>query len=236
MKWNKVKNMLSKAAVTSFIVMASVGLTGCSMKFTGDLSPETKKEVTSSVKEEVSSLVSDINEKESLKTKESVSSATDKVKDAAEDIASKNDLSFEEASLVRVVDGDTIVVNINSQDYKVRLIGINTPESVAPKEYLEKKGTTNSEEGIKASDYTKTLLSGVDTVYLEKDVSETDRYGRLLRYVWIETPDEINTDTIAEDMVNGILLTSGAEKAAQPATYEPDTKYADEFEEIYQNY
>lgn len=141
---------------------------------------------------------------------------------------------FETASLVRVVDGDTIVVSINQEEYKVRMIGIDTPESVASKAYLEKTGKENTEEGIKASDYTKLLLEGVDTVYLQKDKSDTDRYGRLLRYVWISVPeDEYNTQEVAEKMVNGMLL---AEKVAEPASYKPDTSYADIFEDIYMNY
>lgn len=140
--------------------------------------------------------------------------------------------TFIEAKLSRVVDGDTIVVEINQEEYKVRLIGIDTPESVAGQEYLDRTGKENSQAGIDASEYTKNILANIDTVYLEKDVSDTDRYDRLLRYVWIEKPNEINIDTISTQMLNGILLKDGI---AQIATYQPDVKYVDIFKEINQN-
>lgn len=171
-----------------------------------------------------------------FKDEKSVADAVNTVRKEGHKIAEINGIKFQEATLVRVVDGDTIVVNIDDEDYKVRMIGINTPESVASADYLEKKGTTNSAEGFKASDVTKALLEDVDTVYLQKDVSNTDRFGRLLRYVWLEVPEEITTDTIANEMVNGILLTAAAEKVAEPASYSPDTEYEDEFEDIYENY
>lgn len=72
-----------------------------------------------------------------------------------------------EATVVRVIDGDTIEVDIGGSLYKVRYIGIDTPEIGQPSG--EEAATVNAE-----------LVSG-KTVYLEKDVSETDRYGRLLR-------------------------------------------------------
>ena len=139
---------------------------------------------------------------------------------------------FVEAQLIRVVDGDTIVVEINEKEYKVRLIGIDTPESVASQEYLDKIGKENTQTGIDASNYTKKILENVTTIYLEKDVSDTDKYNRLLRYVWIEKPNDINIDTISTQMLNGILLKNGI---AQIATYQPDVKYVEIFKELNQN-
>lgn len=139
---------------------------------------------------------------------------------------------FVEAKLLRVVDGDTIVVEINEKEYKVRLIGIDTPESVASQEYLDKTGKENTQTGIDASNYTKKILENVSTIYLEKDVSDTDKYNRLLRYVWIEKPNDINIDTISTQMLNGILLKNGI---AQIATYQPDVKYVEIFKELNQN-
>jgi endonuclease YncB( thermonuclease family) len=96
-----------------------------------------------------------------------------------------------EAIVTNVVDGDTIDVQIDGQEYRVRYIGVDTPETVHP---------TRGEEpyGVEASDYNKTLVMG-QTVFLEKDVSETDRYGRLLRYVWLDN----------ETMVNSLLVAGG---------------------------
>ena len=116
-----------------------------------------------------------------------------------------------EYQVTRVVDGDTIEVNYNGTEEKVRLIGIDTPESVHPDK--EK----NSEYGKQASEYTKNLLEG-KTVRLEFDVQERDSYGRLLAYVYID-----------DVMVNKKLLEEGL---AQIATYPPNVKYVDEFTKI----
>ena len=111
------------------------------------------------------------------------------------------DVEFVQATLVRVVDGDTIVVRMNNEDYKVRLIGINTPESVAPETYR----TANSTEGMEASELVKAMLSDVTTVYLQKDVSDTDQYDRLLRYVWLELPeDPYDYKEVSEKMLRKI--------------------------------
>ena len=74
-----------------------------------------------------------------------------------------------------VVDGDTI--RLTNRDY-VRLIGMDTPETVKP-------GTPVQPYGPQASADLKALLAGHTTVVLERDISNTDYYGRLLRFVWI---------------------------------------------------
>ena len=79
------------------------------------------------------------------------------------------------ATVTRVVDGDTIHVSIGGKDYKVRYIGVNTPEITFGK---------NEPLGKEAKNYNAKLVDG-QTVYLVKDVSETDKYGRLLRYVFV---------------------------------------------------
>lgn len=136
--------------------------------------------------------------------------------------------TFEEAKLIRVIDGDTIEVELNNTQYSVRLIGINTPESVAPDSYK----TKNSIEGTEASNTAKDMLSGVETLYLQKDVSDTDKYDRLLRYVWLEKPnDENDINEISTKMLNAILVDKGI---AEIATYKPDTKYEWAFKELNQ--
>lgn len=84
-----------------------------------------------------------------------------------------------EGKVLRVVDGDTLKIQIADKDYKVRLLGVDTPESVSPKK--EK----NTKEGKIASEYTKKNLEGKDII-LEFDVSPYDRYGRLLAYVYVD--------------------------------------------------
>lgn len=113
--------------------------------------------------------------------------------------------------VIRVVDGDTIIVEFDGKEERVRLIGIDTPESVHP------DGTKNIEEGKIASEYTKAKLEGKE-VELEFDVQERDQYGRLLAYVWL-----------GGEMYNKALLSEGY---AQIATYPPNVKYVDDFVEL----
>ncbi len=121
----------------------------------------------------------------------------------------------------RVVDGDTFVIDNGGEEIRVRLIGIDTPESVAPDEYLEKTGKQNTEAGKTASEFTKSLIEG-KTVYLEFDASREDKYGRLLAYAYLEDGR----------MIQDILLQTGY---AQLMTVPPNVKYSDHFVEVLNN-
>ena len=94
--------------------------------------------------------------------------------------------------VVKVVDGDTIDVSINGKTERIRLIGINTPETVDPRKPVECFGK-------EASDKAKTLLGGMK-VYLESDITqgELDKYSRLLRYVFLENGTNFNLLMIKE--------------------------------------
>ncbi len=98
-------------------------------------------------------------------------------------------------SVVRIIDGDTIVVNINGKDETIRLIGINAPETVDPRKAVECFGK-------EASNKAKELLDK-KVVYLEKDSTQgdTDKYGRLLRYVFLEDGTNFNKIMIADGYV-----------------------------------
>lgn len=125
------------------------------------------------------------------------------------------------AKVERVVDGDTLEVSIDEESYKVRLILVDTPESVHPDE------SRNNEYGELASAYTASQLKTGQTIYLQKDVSETDKYGRLLRYVWLEQPTDVDSETeVRAKMYNARLLLEGY---AQLSTYPPDVKYVEMF-------
>lgn len=113
--------------------------------------------------------------------------------------------------VVKVVDGDTLVLSIDEVDERVRLIGIDTPESVHP------DSNKNVEEGKIASDYMKKLVDG-KYVEIEYDSQKRDRYNRILAYIYIDG-----------DMVNKIMLREGY---ARLATYPPNVKYVDDFIEI----
>ena len=112
-------------------------------------------------------------------------------------------------TVTRVIDGDTIEVSVDGTIYKVRYIGIDTPEldDERPEFCALAQGATR---------YNRRLVEGED-VQLEKDVSETDKYERLLRYVYV---DDI--------FVNAELVRQGL---AWAKTYEPDIKYQDTLEE-----
>ena len=111
--------------------------------------------------------------------------------------------------VTKVVDGDTIVVDDEST---VRFVGMDTPETVDPRRSV---GCFGKE----ASNETKKLLTG-RTVILQKDVSDTDKYNRLLRYIFL--PLE-NGQTL---FVNDYLVRAGF---ARVLTYPPDVKYNEQF-------
>ncbi len=116
-------------------------------------------------------------------------------------IACLADLSWEDASFWRVIDGDTIEVIIADRVERVRYIGVDTPE----------RGQPFYDEATRAN---RALLEG-KSLKLARDVSDRDRYDRLLRYV------------IAGDrFVNLALVEQGM---AQVATFPPDVRCADTF-------
>ncbi len=112
-------------------------------------------------------------------------------------------------AVTRVVDGDTFDVEGGKT---VRLIGVDTPETVHPSKPVQCFGK-------EASAKTKELLTGKQ-VRLEKDVSETDRYGRLLRYVYV-----------GDVFLNDYLVRNGY---ANASSYPPDVKYQDQFRQAEQ--
>ena len=129
---------------------------------------------------------------------------------------------FEVATIEYVIDGDTIDVNLGNGVKRVRLIGIDAPESVSHQEEL------NVPEGERAAAFASELMPAGTTVYLQKDQTETDKYGRLLRYVWIELPkDVLDESEIVAKMANAIIIEAGY---AQATRFRPDTTYADLFE------
>ena len=238
MKYRKVNRMLNRIAnhpvrslKHAMFIMVAVSMIGNSLSSCGVSLSGTKTAIENAVNdsglqqvyESVNGTLKDLDyssEADRQASKNAVQSA----KDAT---VRCSDVDLEEVTLVRVVDGDTLVVRFDTgEDEKVRLIGINTLESVAPNSYRIK----NTKEGEEASKYVKTMLEDVDTVYLQSDTSARDKYDRLLRYVWLDIPDDVyNKSEIKEKMLNAILVEDGI---AEVAIYEPDTTYADLFEEL----
>jgi len=152
----------------------------------------------------------------------------------------------------RVIDGDKIVVTTpEGKSEKVRLIGIDAPTSQANgKAKRDSKRTgkdiaTINKMGQEVTEAIKTMVKKDDKVYLEFDVQERDKYKRLLAYVWIypfaqaKNPKfrkrmewELADGIVDRDMlfVNATLVKSGY---AMPMTIPPNVKYADLFQELF---
>jgi len=107
-----------------------------------------------------------------------------------------------------VVDGDTFKVTDGTAQKTVRMIGMDTPETKDPRKPVQYFGK-------EASDFSKNLLLH-QHIHLVKDVSETDRYNRLLRYVYLGDGTFVNEKLVREGY-------------AHAATFPPDVKYQDLF-------
>ncbi len=116
----------------------------------------------------------------------------------------KTEVQGEKAKVTNVVDGDTIKLDNGKV---VRYIGIDTPETVHPSKPVQCFGK-------EASAKNKELVEGKE-VTLVKDVSETDKYGRILRYVYV-----------GDIFINDYLVRNGY---ANSSSYPPDIKYQEQF-------
>lgn len=116
------------------------------------------------------------------------------------------------AAVVDVIDGDTIRVQFDDGEVAtVRYLLVDTPETVHPRRGVDCYGP-------EASARNRELVEG-RAVWLERDISQTDRYGRLLRYVYLEDGTS----------VNAALLEGGY---AQVVTYPPDVRHVDAYRDL----
>ena len=118
----------------------------------------------------------------------------------------------ERAYVTKVVDGDTIIVDINGEKHTIRILGVDTPETVDPRKSVQCFGK-------EASNETKKLLSGKEVI-LQKDVSDTDKYKRLLRFVYLPLEDGNYL------FIDDYLIREGYAKVL---TIPPDVKYGEQF-------
>lgn len=112
------------------------------------------------------------------------------------------DAPTEFGRVTEVVDGDTIRVVIDGEEFRVRYLGIDTPER-------------DEACFTEATDANAAYVAN-QTVRLVRDVSDTDRYGRLLRFVYVD-----------DTLVNAELVAGGW---AESRRYEPDTRLYDYME------
>ncbi len=118
----------------------------------------------------------------------------------------------QQGRVVRVVDGDTVRVRLGGREEAVRLIGVDTPESVKPGSPVECYGKA-------ASSFTRRALGG-RRVRVVRDVEERDRYGRLLAYVYRVSDGRFH---------NAALVREGY---AQPLTIPPNVRHAATFRRL----
>lgn len=117
------------------------------------------------------------------------------------------------ATVSHIVDGDTIDVEIGGRTERVRLIGIDTPETEKPYSPIECYGP-------EASAFTESLLPIGATIRIERDIVGRDDYGRLLGYV------HLVDDDAADTFVNLLIVEQGF---ATPLTIEPNSIHARDF-------
>ncbi|MGO1727386.1 thermonuclease family protein [Glutamicibacter sp. BW77] len=110
-------------------------------------------------------------------------------------------------TVVKVVDGDTVDIRIAGEDTRVRLLNIDTPETVDPNKSVECMGP-------EASEHLKSLLAPGDKVDLEYDIERTDKYGRTLAGVYKD-----------KSLVNADIAAAGLGIAVK---YEPNVRFYDE--------
>ena len=118
--------------------------------------------------------------------------------------------------IVKVIDGDTLDVSMNGRTERVRLIGIDTPETKKPNSPVECFGP-------EATERTKELLPEDTPVLVQRDIEARDPYGRLLGYIY-RTSDQL--------FVNQDLIVNGF---ARPLSIAPNTTFAREFATLAQS-
>jgi micrococcal nuclease len=132
-----------------------------------------------------------------------------------------------EAKIVQVIDGDTVIVELDRQREHLRLIGIDTPESRPNKRSERQAADRHTDQktilglGRRASDHTRELLPKKSLVRLEFDVERRDHYGRLLAYIWIPSQGDGKAK-----MANEEILRAGY---AYPLSVPPNLRYRDRF-------
>lgn len=136
---------------------------------------------------------------------------SDKDKSDSADQVATVDLTREKATVKSVSDGDTLsVVRSNGETEKVRMLLIDTPESVHPTKPVQPFG-------VEASNFVKNKLKEGKEIEIEIGNPDKDKYGRLLAYVWIDGKN-----------LNQLLIEKGYARVGY--VYPPNTKYLEEFQ------
>ncbi|MDY6827257.1 MAG: thermonuclease family protein [Bacillota bacterium] len=131
-------------------------------------------------------------------------------------------IDLAQVRITRVVDGDTAYARfVDGSEEKVRFIGVDAPEISESAGGLEPYGA-------EATEFTRRQIDG-NKIWLEFDVEERDQYDRLLAYLWLDIPEEINESEIRSKMFNSQLLLEGY---ASQVTFPPNTRYVEYFSQF----
>ena len=101
--------------------------------------------------------------------------------------------------VIRVIDGDTLIADIDGEDVTLRFCNLDTPESVNP------DASKNTPEGKVASNYTKELLTG-KKIFIEYALDRTDKYGRTLAYIFTEEKECVQTMILRDGMAGTLFI------------------------------
>ena len=190
----KVSRKIKSILVLLFIIAIILGIKKGTIDITGKLSDfDTKIEISDETTGFLERILKTVLGFELSGTQEEISS------------------EMTEVLLIRVVDGDTILVSIDGSEEKVRMIGVDTPESV------HSDSTKNNEYGDMASDFTKEYLKNYTTLYLQYDTEKEDQYGRTLAYVWLE--DDVDTSNQQDIEKRGMQLIRNTHRTRLMQTY-----------------
>ena len=130
--------------------------------------------------------------------------------------------TYDKATVVRVVDGDTLKIEMNGHEEAVRLIGIDTPESKINKKAKKDSMKSNQDVetitsmGKEAARYVRSLVRKGDMVGIEFDVQRRDKYNRLLVYAYLSDGKMLNEEIVKAGYANIM-------------TYPPNVRYQDRF-------
>jgi micrococcal nuclease len=135
-------------------------------------------------------------------------------------------LALDKVRVTYVSDGDTIHIYVDGHDRRLRLIGIDTPESsvndrsTKQAHHSERRMEDILSLGERAKSYVETLVHKGDMVELEYDIEREDKYHRLLGYVYLPNGKMLNEQIIK----NGY---------AKPMTFPPNVRYVNKFLKAY---
>lgn len=199
MKFKKLNKI--KSIILTLLLTLGIFTTGCNNSNT-DLNESNQTEISQESNQDSSN--NDKNKPED----ENKSDDKDDLKNDNQDSTSKNNGSSQpnsstanlpstatKATIERVVDGDTMKVNLNGETVTLRLLLIDTPESVKP-------GVEPQPYSIEASNFAKDILKEGDSVYLEYDNGDkTDKYDRHLVYLWYYNKDKSSWEMFNERII-----------------------------------